>query len=179
MKARTALLGTAAVLVGGSSGLVLSPAAARAASQDHQKDVTMPFPWAALNPFFGPALTIPPNCPFGGDATISITGNFQQHGTSNHDGNADWGGQTGEGIATLTDGDSVWSGQATFWGGGGNNSTGQGEEGETFHFNGVSVPGGATLDVHVSYHATINNNGTVTNMNESVVCTGTSTIPTT
>ena len=159
--------------------MVLSPAAARAASQGHQKDTTNILPWAALNPFIGPALTIPGNCPFDDNAVFTITGNSQEHGTSNHDGNADWGGITAEGTATLTDGDSFWSGQATFWGGGGNNSTGQGEEGETFHFNGASVPGGATLDVHVSYHATFNNNGTVTNMHESVVCTGTSTVPTT
>ena len=56
-----------------------------------------------------------------------------------------------------------FTGHVTEWFGGGNNSQGQGEDGFTFSFHGVS-PNGVTIDVHQHQHQTFSaaNGGTPT-----------------
>ena len=126
-----------------------------------------------------PFVTIPSSCPafLSSDAwTLSFTGgNSVSHGTLNKNG--DWGGGTAEGPAVLASsvGTVEYTGHATEWGGGGQNSdpggdpTQQSENGFTLHFNG-SGPAGS-LDIHVDMHSTTNNAGTptsnITNVNVS------------
>ena len=117
-----------------------------------------------------PGVSIPANCPafLSTDAWALnfVSGNSVSHGTLNKNG--DWGGGTGEGPAVLTtsDGTVQYSGHATEWGGGGQNSnpggppTQQSEFGFTFNFNG-SGPAG-TVSIHVNQHSTTNNSGTPT-----------------
>lgn len=105
-----------------------------------------------------------------------VGGNAVSHGTLNKNG--DWGGFTANGPAVLTssDGTVQYSGHATEWGGGGQNSnpggdpTQQSEGGFTLHFNG-SGPAGS-ISIHVDQHSTTNNNGTPTAnvMNAAVSC---------
>jgi hypothetical protein len=117
-----------------------------------------------------PGVTIPANCPafLSTDAwTLNfVGGNSVSHGTLNKNG--DWGGETAEGPAVLmsSDGTVQYSGHATEWGGGGQNSnpggdpTQQSEGGFTFHFIG-SGPAG-NIDIHAHQHSTTNNSGTPT-----------------
>ena len=117
-----------------------------------------------------PFVSIPANCPafLATDAwTLNfVGGNSVSHGTLNKNG--DWGGTTAEGPAVLmsSDGTVQYSGHATEWGGGGQNSnpggppTNQSENGFTMHFDG-SGPAGS-LSIHVHSHSTTNNSGTPT-----------------
>ena len=132
-----------------------------------------------VNPLFGgpppPGVSLPSNCP----AFLStdawelnfVDGNSVSHGTANKNG--DWGGGTAEGAAVLTSSEGAveYSGHATEWGGGGENSltgTNQTEGGFTLHFNG-SGPAG-TIDIHIDSHSTTNNSGTPTsNVNHVTV----------
>jgi hypothetical protein len=117
-----------------------------------------------------PFVSIAANCP----AFLSIDawslnfvdGNAVSHGTLNKNG--DWGGFTAEGPAVLTssDGSVQYSGHATAWFGGGQNSnpggppTQQSEFGFTLHFNGSGQLG--TISIHANGHSTTNNSGTPT-----------------
>jgi hypothetical protein len=132
-------------------------------------------PLCGLNPILtGPAplgqVTIVGTCPdflTTDDWALNFTdGNAVSHGTQNKNG--DWGGGTANGRAVLTssDGTVQYTGQATEWFGGGQNSnpggppTNQSEFGFTFHFNG-SGPAG-TISIHIHQHQTTNNAGTPT-----------------
>ncbi|HKD93769.1 MAG TPA: hypothetical protein VKB43_03575 [Gaiellaceae bacterium] len=132
-------------------------------------------PLCGLNPLLtGPAppdqVTIIGTCPdflTTDDWALNFTdGNSVSHGTQNKNG--DWGGGTANGPAALTSSDGAvqYTGQATEWGGGGQNSnpggppTNQSEGGFTFHFNG-SGPAG-TISIHIHQHSTTNNAGTPT-----------------
>src|SRR5579862_1265634 len=131
-------------------------------------------PACGFNPILtGPA---PPFVTFVGSCPDFVTtdtwalnftgGNAVIHGTQNKNG--DWGGETANGPAVLTtsDGAVQYTGKATEWGGGGQNSnpggqpTNQSVNGFTFHFNG-SGPAG-TISIHAHSHQTTNNAGTVT-----------------
>jgi hypothetical protein len=125
-----------------------------------------------MNPILtGPAqVPLPANCPgfLSTDSwTLAYTGgNSVSHGTQNKNG--DWGGDTAEGPAVLkkSDGTVQYSGHATEWGGGGQNSNpggdplNQSENGFTLDFNGSGSAG--TLSIHVNSHSTTNNAGTPT-----------------
>jgi len=131
-------------------------------------------PLCGLNPLLtGPAppfVTFVGNCPdfLSTDAwALNFTdGNSVSHGTLNKNGA--WGGGTANGPAVLasSDGTVQYTGRATEWGGGGQNSnpdgppTNQSEGGFTFHFNG-SGPAG-TISIHLHEHSTTNNAGTPT-----------------
>jgi hypothetical protein len=128
-----------------------------------------------------PFVSIPSNCPsfLSTDAwTLNfVDGNAVSHGTLNKNG--DWGGFTAEGPAVLTssDGTVQYTGHATEWGGGGQNSnpggppTQQSVNGFTLHFNG-SGPSGM-VSIHVNGHSTTNNAGTPTsNVNNVNVSCG-------
>jgi hypothetical protein len=137
-------------------------------------------PLCGVNPLLTgpppPFVSIPSNCP----AFLSsdnwslnfVDGNSVSHGTLNKNG--DWGGFTAEGPAVFTtsDGTAQYSGHATAWGGGGQNSnpggppTQQSENGFTLHFNG-SGPAG-TVSIHVNQHQTTNNSGTPTSNTTNV-----------
>jgi hypothetical protein len=99
-----------------------------------------------------------------------VAGNAVFHETANKNG--DWGGFTGEGLAVLTssDGTVQYTGHATEWGGGGNNSGGQSEGGFTLTYNG-SGPAGP-IHIHANQHSTTNNAGTPTNgfLNATLTC---------
>ena len=139
-------------------------------------------PTCGANPILtGPApVSLPGNCPaFLSTDTWTLAfvdGNSVSHFTQNKNG--DWGGGTAEGTAVLTssEGTLEYTGHATEWFGGGQNSdpggdpTQQSEMGFTLHFNG-SGPAG-TLDIHADGHSTTNNSGTLTNnfMNVNVSC---------
>ena len=183
-------LASAAALMGGVFGagvMVAGPASAAPGQTGH--GITFPLDFIgnfltnpnSLNPL-GPPLTIPPGCPFDYNAVFNITGNGVIHQTGNNNGF--WTGGTIEGSTTLNEmnaegvqGPNLYTGRATAWGGFGTNNNGttdvtaQAEEGEQFHFQGVSTDGNNTpLRVDIAYHATMNNNGTFTNFSESVVC---------
>ena len=172
MNSRTRIwFGATAALIGATC---LSAPTAWAASLGHNQGgtITVDFstnPMTTLNPPVGPPLTIPFTCPFGYNAVFAVTGNSQFHETFSPSGGG-WGGDTANGAAVLTDGSNQWVGQATGWSGGGSNATGQGEEGETFHFHGTSTSDGSSLDVKISYHATLNDAGTLTNFSENFTC---------
>ena len=179
---------TAAAVAGGLGGVGLvtaEPTFAAPGQAGH--GITFPLNFVGdpttnpntLNPI-GPPLVIPSNCPFDYNASFNITGNGVIHQTGNSNGF--WTGGTIEGATTLTEGTDptpLFTGRATAWGGFGTNNngttdpagSGQAEEGEQFHFQGVSTDGQNTpLNVAISYHATRNNSGTFTNFSESVVC---------
>jgi hypothetical protein len=175
-------LASAAALAGGVFGIGVAMAGpAGAAPGQTAHGTTTYIPVGALNPPVGPPLDFS-SCPFDDNWVFGITGNSVGYGVDNKNGS--WGGGTLTGAATLSmigddgPGPSVYSGQATGWSGGGDNlktssTTGvsQGEIGETFHFNGVSTDGSNTpLTVVISYHATENNKGTITNFSENVTC---------
>ena len=167
------MAGAAAILAGGAGALVSTGVAWASAGPAHGITITLDFssnPSSTLNPVVGPPLTIPGTCPFDAAAVFTVTGNAVEHGVGNKNG--DWGGGTVEGAATLAEGDGApaYAGQVTAWFGGGNNATGQAEEGETFHFHGTSTSDGSSLDVYVSYHGTMNDNGSITSFAESVIC---------
>ncbi len=117
-----------------------------------------------------PFVTVVGNCPafLTSDLwAIDFTGgNAVSHGTQNKNG--DWGGATATGPAVFTTSDSTvqYSGQATAWFGGGQNSnpggppTNQSEQGFTFHFHG-SGPAG-TISIQANSHQTTNNSGAPT-----------------
>jgi hypothetical protein len=132
-------------------------------------------PICGLNPILTgtgpppPFVTVTGNCPaflFTDPWELNfVDGNSVSHGTLNKNG--DWGGGTANGTAVLMDGNTLeYSGQATEWGGGGQNSnpggppTNQSAGGFTFHFNG-SGPAG-TITIHIHSHQTTNNSGTPT-----------------
>jgi hypothetical protein len=127
-----------------------------------------------------PFVTVNGNCPtflYSDPWALNfVDGNSVSHGTLNKNG--DWGGATATGPAVLTDGDTLeYSGQATVWGGGGQNSnpggppTNQSAGGFTFHFNG-SGPAG-TISIHLHSHQTTNNSGTTTSsVNSGTVTCG-------
>jgi hypothetical protein len=126
-------------------------------------------------PSFDPSAA---GCPFDSGAAFLGTGNVVLHETDNNNGG--WGGGTGTGKAILQvkDRTQLYSGQATAWLGGGTNvgpddTTGQAEEGETFHFHGTAVDSTnpwPKLDVSIDYHLTVNNHGSLTNMSEDISC---------
>jgi hypothetical protein len=121
-----------------------------------------------------PFVTVQGNCPawLSSDAWALnfVDGKAVFHGTENKNG--DWGGFTAQGPAVLasSDGTTQYTGHATEWGGGGNNSGGQTEGGFTLNFNG-SGPAGA-ISIHVNQHSTTNNAGTPTSnfLNATVSC---------
>jgi hypothetical protein len=138
-------------------------------------------PVCGLNPLLQgpppPFVTIPSNCPsfLSTDAwNVNFTsGNAVSHGTTNKNG--DWGGGTAEGQADLTSSDGIvqYSGHATEWGGGGQNSptgTNQTENGFTLTFNGTGIAG--TVSIHADMHSTTNNSGAPTSnhMDATVTC---------
>jgi hypothetical protein len=152
-----------------------APAGAAPGQTAHGIPVTIGF--SDLNPMVGNALTIPSNCPFDSSAEFLIPmANGVMHQTGN--ANGFWAGGTVEGAAELVDstvdGFSPYFGHATYWTGFGTNrsqtdTTGQAEEGETFDFAGTNG-GGQPLQVHIQYHGTKNDSGTITNFSESVIC---------
>jgi hypothetical protein len=125
-----------------------------------------------------PFVTVASNCPsFLTTDTWQLNftdGNAVLHFTQNKNG--DWGGETANGTAVLTtsDGTVQYTGQATTWGGGGQNSnpggdpTQQSASGFTFHFHGSGPAGTISIQAHA--HATTNNAGTMTsNVNAGTV----------
>jgi hypothetical protein len=134
-------------------------------------------PGCGANPLLtGPAppfVTVVGNCPdflFSDSWALNfVNGNAVFHGTENKNG--DWGGFTAEGPAVMTssDGTVQYTGHATEWGGGGNNSRGQSENGFTLNFN-ASGPAG-TISIHANQHATTNNAGTPTSNTFSATVT--------
>ena len=180
-----ASLGAAGALALG--GLAISAAPAFAASSTMNGtthcDLSDPTCASASGPILTgpppPGVTLPANCP----AFLStdnwqlafVAGNSVSHGTINKNG--DWGGGTATGTATLVDGNVVeYSGQATEWGGGGQNSnpggmpTQQSMNGFTVHFHG-SGPAGS-IDIHINQHMTTNNANvpTANQLNVNVTC---------
>jgi hypothetical protein len=128
-----------------------------------------------------PGVVIPGNCPAflstGNWMLAFVSGNAVMHFTQN--ANGDWGGLTATGQAQLTNlttGTVEYAGQATEWGGGGQNSnpggppTQQSAGGFTSHFHG-SGPAGS-IDISASQHSTTNNAGTPTanKFNVNVTC---------
>jgi hypothetical protein len=165
----------AAGALAGAIGLgALAAAPAGAAPGQTAQGITLPLPLAALQPFMGPAVPVPSNCGFDANALFTITGNGTSHGVQNKNGN--WGGQTFTGIAVLTDPgndgfNGPYTGQATGWGGGGTNiggddTTGQLEGGQTFHFHGTN--GTQSLDIVFDWHYTQNDKGVPTAINKIV-----------
>lgn len=131
-------------------------------------------PICGFNPILtGPAppfVTFVGNCPdfLSSDPwAVNFTGgNAVMHGTQNKNG--DWGGATATGPAVFTtsDGTVQYTGHATAWFGGGQNSnpggppTNQSEQGFTFNFSGTGPAG--TISIHANSHQTTNNAGTPT-----------------
>ena len=131
-------------------------------------------PLCGLNPILtGPA---PPFVTFVGSCPDFLTsdtwalnftdGNSVSHGTQNKNGDGGGGTANGPAVMTTSDGTIQYAGQATEWGGGGQNSnpggdpTNQSETGFTFHFIGSGIAG--TIDIHAHSHQTTNNAGTLT-----------------
>lgn len=131
-------------------------------------------PVCGFNPILtGPA---PPFVTFVGDCPAFLTtdfwavdftgGNAVMHGTQNKNG--DWGGATATGPAVFMTSDNAvqYTGHATGWFGGGQNSnpggppTKQSENGFTINFSGTGPAG--TISIHVNGHVTTNNAGTLT-----------------
>lgn len=165
-----------------AGGLVVAgPSALASATAQHLPAASLPP--EVLSPTTG--LATVNGCP---DALVSDwgvlmmnSGNAVMHDSTNKNG--DWGGDTVEGIGTITlyttapdnpdDPSSMpsdpdtnfgpFTGHVTQWGGGGNNSKGQGEGGFTFSFHGVSESG-MTVDVQLHAHQTFSaaNGGTPT-----------------
>jgi hypothetical protein len=103
--------------------------------------------------------TPPANCPFSPGSDLSfvmLSGTMVGHDSQNKNG--DWGGDTVQGVAQVTAGDSVYTGHLTLWGGGGNNIVGQSEDGFTLAFHGTGSDDG-TLDLHVTGHNTVSASG--------------------
>lgn len=131
-----------------------------------------------LDPLFGgpapPFISVQGDCPaflFADPWVLSfVDGSAVFHGTANKNG--DWGGFTAQGSAVLTSSDDTvqYAGHATEWGGGGNNSGGQGEGGFTFNYTG-SGPAGA-ISIHANGHMTTNNAGMPTSnvSNATLIC---------
>lgn len=114
---------------------------------------------------------LPATCPFSnGDANLVFqSGTVVGHDTSNKNG--DWGGMTAQGDAIFYEGTTpLYEGHLTIWGGGGNNAQAQTEGGLTLNFNGTGDSG--SLQIHVNFHSTTNNQGTPTAnvANASVTC---------
>jgi hypothetical protein len=180
VRRKTFILGciTAAALIAGSLGAFTTTAFANNAATNGTGHCDPSTPACGLNPVRrGP---LPPFATLVGDCPSFLTsdtwtlafasGNSVNHGTSNKNG--DWGGGTAEGQATLTtsDGTVQYAGHLTEWGGGGNNSAGQSENGFTLTFNGTGIAGSVTI--HADIHATTNNSGTPTadQRNITVAC---------
>jgi hypothetical protein len=164
--ARVAAAGALTGAVGLGALAAAAPAGASPGQTGH--GISIPLPIAGLQPFVGPPVPIPTNCGFDTNAVFTVTGNGVFHGSENKNGS--WGGETITGAAELTDptydGFTPFDGQATGWGGGGTNvagddSTGQLEGGQTFHFHGTNAAG-QSLTVQFDWHLTVNNNGQLT-----------------
>ena len=116
-----------------------------------------------------PFVTVQGNCPafLSSDswALNFVDGTSISHFTENKNGG--WGTFTAQGPAVLTSSDltAQYTGHATEWGGGGNNSGGQTQGGFTLTFNG-SGPAG-TISIHAHSHSTTNNAGTPTSSVDS------------
>lgn len=178
MKFGWRLAGASALACAGFVGF--SGISASAANFTHGPPSTLMEPTPeGLMPAF-PTVPVPPpavpgNCPFvGTEVFISFVpgeGNGVVHGTSNNNG--DWGGATGEGPGVLTDGEGnvLYSGHLTEWGGGGNNAQLQNEGGFTLSFTGTGADGAIT--VNANQHSTTNAKGVPTSnlFNVAIVCT--------
>jgi hypothetical protein len=180
MKPRTVAALLAAVVVCLGAGVTV--AYAGGSTQTGQMHCNSGDPLCGFNPVVtGPA---PPFVQVGGNCPAFLTtdtwalnftdGNGHFHFTQNTNG--DWGGGTANGSADLTSsvGALEYTGQATVWFGGGQNSnpggppTQQSVNGFTFHFNG-SGPAG-TISIQAHSHQTTNNAGTPTsNVNAGTV----------
>jgi len=164
--------------------VTVSVASAGGSTQNGTTHCNSADPLCGINPLLtGPA---PPFVTFVGDCPDFLTtdswalnftdGNSVSHGTLNKNG--DWGGGTANGPAVFTtsDGTIQYSGRATEWAGGGQNSnpggppTNQSMNGFTFHFNGSGIAG--TISIHANMHQTTNNAGTVTSnvLSATVTC---------
>jgi hypothetical protein len=176
----------AALLAAGVLCLAAGAAAAYAggSTQNGTMHCNSADPLCGFNPLLtGPAppfVTVIGSCPdflFTDDWALSFTdGNGVFHLTQNKNG--DWGGGTANGPAVLTTSDNTvqYTGRATQWFGGGQNSnpagppTNQSASGFTFHFNG-SGPAG-TISIHANSHQTTNNAGMLTSnvLSATVTC---------
>lgn len=184
---RATRLASAAILLGGVFGVGLTAAPAfGAAMTGHGVTTIFDFGASGMTGAFnlnaGPPFDafdpVAAGCPFDDTVAFVIVGNGVDHMSGNKNGF--WAGGTATGPTTLeaSDGTPLYLGQATGWGGigtniGGSDETGQFEVGETFHFHGVAADPEnpqQTVDVTLSYHATVNNNGSLTNMKESLSC---------
>ena len=172
MKKVLTSLGAAAALALG--GLAMNaPAFAASSTQTQHQHCNSADPTCGFNPVVATPIpqgvVIPANCPAfftQGQWEIDFTdGNAHDHFTVNKNG--DWGGGTANGPATFyvdnPDGSQTveYTGHATEWFGGGQNSNPNGDPTQqsvnsfTVHFNG-SGPAG-TLDLHANMHTTTNN----------------------
>jgi hypothetical protein len=168
----------AAMLVAGALVLVVGTTAAVAGSSTVNQTVHCDAsdPGCQFNPIIvgPPPVAVPSNCPafLSTDAwsLAFLSGNGIQHFTSNNNGG--WGTGTGEGPAALTTstGTVEYTGHATVWFGGGNNSGGQSEGGFTLTFNGSGTAG--TISIHADQHSTTNNGGAPTSnvFNATITC---------
>jgi hypothetical protein len=181
MRTRSAVVGlvtSAALAIAGGAAFVAAPASAAPGQTLKGATITLyvgpdPTPndptTGSVQPPVGPPLSVPGTCPFDINAVFTITGNAVSHSTGNNNGF--WMGETINGAATLTDPgnaafDAPYTGQATGWTGFGtnqslNDTTGQAETGQTFHFHGTNTLG-QKLDVKIDWHFTENNSGTIT-----------------
>jgi hypothetical protein len=112
-----------------------------------------------------PPVAVPSSCLFGSGDDISLTflsGNAVFHDSSNKNG--DWGGETAEGTAQLlVNGTPTYQGHLTIWGGGGNNTTLQTENGFTLNFSGTGLSDPSqTVALHANTQSTTNAAGTST-----------------
>jgi hypothetical protein len=172
-----ATLGAAGALTFGGLAISSAPAFAASATQNSNTHCNPADPTCGPGFFQGiitgpppPFVTVPANCPawFSTDSwAVNFTdGNSVMHFTQNKNG--DWGGGTATGSAVLvtSDGTVQYSGHATVWGGGGQNSnpggnpTQQSVNGFTVHFIGSGPTG--SIDIHAHSHSTTNNAGTPT-----------------
>jgi hypothetical protein len=181
-----ASLGAAGALALGGLAISAAPAFAASSTMNGTTHCSLSDPTCSSN--LGPILqgppppgvTLPANCPafLSSDAwnLVFTDGNSVSHGTINKNG--DWGGGTATGTAQLVDSHGVaqYTGQATEWGGGGQNSnpggdpTQQSENGFTTHFHGTGPAG--SIDIHVNGHMTTNNAHvpTANQLNVNVTC---------
>ena len=193
---RIRVASTAALLGGMFSvtGMVAGPAGADPGQTLHGGGVTFNFgdpmatppPAFSLNPFGPPSIWFNSSfpvagCPasFGADAQFVTTGGNAELHTSNNQKTGFWTGGTAEGPANLENGTghTLYTGHLSIWGGLGTNqgpldATGQLEQGEQFHFDGVSNDQYATpIRIDISFHMTMNNSGAMTTFNEGISCT--------
>ena len=179
---RFARLGMLAASASGLGiGFLALPAAAAPSQTAHGITLQLDFssnPMTTLEPPPPlPPLSIPSSCPFTASAVFTITGNAVAHQSGNNNGF--WAGATVEGAASLADGTaSPYVGHLTAWTGFGTNVSvadaaanvpGQAEVGLTLDFKGMNAAN-RTLSVHIDWHGTMNNSGTVTAVTSHVTC---------